>query len=207
MNTSKTPLNKGDEDKGKDKDKEALRGKQMAFIISYILVTFVGMWLFQEFILTPMMIQQVQIPYSDFKTKIDSGQIVSVTLGQERITGKMKNPDAASATKEVPFTTVAVPNGGDPKLIEGLDAAQVQYTVAEPASPLGSILLSYLLPMVLIGGIWYMGYRQTAGGMGGMGSIFGVGKSKATEVKPETIGITPMSPLSPISRASSSAAL
>jgi cell division protease FtsH len=188
MSTLKTPSKRGD-DKDEGKNKQALRQKQIGFIVSYLLVGFIGMWLFQEFILSPLMIQATQIPYSDFKAKIDSGQIVNVTLGKERIVGTMKNPDATSTTQEVPFTTVAVPDG-DPTLIQKLDAAKVKYRVAEPASPLGDILLSYLLPLALIGGIWYLGYRQMAGSAGGMGGIFGVGKSKAVEVKPETIGVT-----------------
>jgi cell division protease FtsH len=188
MNT-KTPSQKGN-DHDEEKNKQELRKRQINFILSYLVVGFIGMWLFQDLILTPLMIQQVQIPYSEFKAKIDSGQIVSVTLGEDRIVGMMKNPDTTSATKEVPFTTVAVPTNGDPTLIQKLDAAHVKYDIKPPASPLGGILLSYLLPLVVIGGIWYLGYRQMAGGMGGAGGIFGVGKSKATEVKPETIGVT-----------------
>jgi cell division protease FtsH len=51
-------------------------------------------------------------------------------------------------------------------------------------------LLAYGLPLALIGGLWYMGSRQMAGGGMGAGGMFGVGKSKANEVKPESIGIT-----------------
>lgn len=190
MNTKKT-ASQNDDDGGKDK--EAQRRAQLSFVVSYIVFALVGVWLFQQFVLGPLAVQQTQIPYSEFKAKIASGEIVNVTLGQQRIEGTMKNPDSTSTTKEVPFTTVAVPTGGDPTLIQELDAAHVQYTVAEPPSPVGSALLSYLLPLVLIGGVWYLGYRQLekSGMTGGMmGSIFGVGKSKATEVKPETVGIT-----------------
>jgi cell division protease FtsH len=187
-----TPPKRGD-DKDEEKNRQAQRQRQISFVVSYILSAVIGLWLFQDFILTPLMVQQVQIPYGDFKAKIDAGQIVSATLGQQRIAGTMKNPDPASATKEVPFTTVAVPNGGDPKLIEELDAAKVKYTVAEPANPVGGILLSYLLPLAMIGGIWYLGYRQMAkSGMadGGIMGMFGVSRSKAKEVKPETVGVT-----------------
>jgi cell division protease FtsH len=55
---------------------------------------------------------------------------------------------------------------------------------------LGNFLLAYGLPLALIGGVWYMTSRRMAGGGIGAGGIFGVGKSKATEVKPESIGIT-----------------
>jgi cell division protease FtsH len=46
-----------------------------------------------------------------------------------------------------------------------------------------------LLPLLLLGAFWYMAY-QRAGGAAGMGSIFGVGKSKAIEVKPEDVTVT-----------------
>ena len=102
----------------------------------------------------------------------------------------MKNPDAKDTNNPVvPFTTNAVQNG-DPTLIPALDKAGIEYSVSDPPSPLGSFLLAYGLPLILIGGIWYIGYRQMAKGGMGAGGIFGVGKSKATEVKPETIGTT-----------------
>jgi cell division protease FtsH len=187
MNKSTFPSNEGKKD-NEDKNKREKQAKQARTWISYLLVNLVLLWLFQQFILQPLVIRETQIPYSEFKAKIASGEIVEVTLGQERIVGTMKNPDATAATNAtIPFTTNAVPDG-DPTLIPALDKAGVEYSVSEPPSPLGSFLMAYILPLAVIGGIWYMGYRQMAGR--GMGGMFGVGKSKATEVKPETIGIT-----------------
>jgi cell division protease FtsH len=171
-----------------DKNKPELREKQVRTWLSYLLMNLVLLWFFQEFILQPLVIRETQIPYSEFKAKIASGEIVQVTLGQERIVGTMKNPNATDTKNDtIPFTTNAVPDG-DTTLIPALDEAGVEYSVSEPPSPLGNFLLAYGLPMAVIAMIWYMGYRQMAGGS--MGSIFGVGKSKATEVKPETVGIT-----------------
>jgi len=102
----------------------------------------------------------------------------------------MKNPEATEENNAtIPFITNAVPDG-DPTLIPALDSAGVKYSVSEPPSPLGNFLLAYGLPLALIGGAWYMTSRQMAGGGMGAGGIFGVGKSKATEVKPEAIGIS-----------------
>lgn len=175
-----------------DDPKQELRKRQFNFGLSYLFVALIGMWLFQQFILTPLMVRESEIPYSELKAKIQSGQILEVTLGQERIVGTMKDPAGASAgAKGVPFTTIAVPTG-DQSLIEQLDAAGVKYSISEPPSPIGNLLVAYVLPLVLIGGIWYIGYRRIArGGFGGLGGgMMGVSKSKATEVKPEEIGIT-----------------
>jgi cell division protease FtsH len=189
MSNPKIPARDGQENKD-DKQKQKLLQKQIQSWIGFMVVSLIGMWLFQQFILAPMLVREMQIPYSEFKAKIASGQIVEVTLGQERIVGTMKNPDATDTKNpEIPFTTNAVPDG-DATLIPALDQAGVEYSVSEPPSPLGNFLLAYGLPLVLIGGIYYMGYRQMAKGGLGAGGIFGVGKSKATEVKPETIGIT-----------------
>jgi len=189
MNRSKTPNDNGKKD-NEDKKKQELREKQARAWISYFLVNLLVLWLFQQFILRPLVIRETQIPYSEFKSKIAGGEIVNVTLDTDRIVGTMKNPDAKDTNNPViPFTTNAVQNG-DPTLIPALDKAGIEYSVSDPPSPLGSFLLAYGLPLVLIGGIWYLGYRQMAKGGMGAGGIFGVGKSKATEVKPETIGIT-----------------
>jgi cell division protease FtsH len=186
------PDNHPDDPKKDEKEKQELRRRQLRFSISYLIASLIGLWLFQQFILSPLMVNQIEIPYSEFKSKLKSGDIVEVTLGTDRINGTMKDTSAqATPGATVPFTTVAVPNG-DPTLIQDLDAAGVKYSVTEPASPIGAFLLSYGLPLLLIGAIWYFGYRQIArAGMGGgMGGIMSVGKSRATEVKPEAIGVT-----------------
>lgn len=181
---------KDDQNKDDQKGKNKLTEEQMRSWINFLVVNMIWIWLFQQFILTPLLVQETKIPYSEFKSKIASGQIVDVTLGKERIVGMMKNPDAADTKRlTVPFTTNAVPDG-DATLIPALDQAGVKYTIAEPPSPLGNFLLAYGLPLALFAGIYYIGYKQMGKGGMGMGGMFGVGKSKATEVKPETIGVT-----------------
>ena len=94
-----------------------------------------------------MLVRELAIPYSEFKSKIASGQIVEVTLGQDRIVGTMKNPDATDTKNPtIPFTTNAVIDG-DPTLIPALDQAGVKYEVSDPPSPLGNFLLAYGLPL------------------------------------------------------------
>ena len=189
MNRPKLP--KFNDDKNKDKQKQDLWNQQIKTGISYLIVNLIGLWLFQQFILTPLVIRETQIPYSEFKSRVQSGQIVEVTLGADRYVGTMKVTDSQAGTdQKVPFTVNAMPNG-DPTLIEELDKAGVKYEVSSPPSPLGNFLLAYGLPLLLIGGIYYLGYNQlTKGGPGGANGIFGVGKSKAKEVQGETIGIT-----------------
>jgi cell division protease FtsH len=191
MNKPRNLFNKDDPEKNNEKPKIDWQ-KQTQMAVIYLIVNLIGLWFFQQFILNPLIIRETQIPYSEFKAKIHSGEIIEVTLGTDRHVGTMKNPDPQLENGEtVPFTVTAMPDG-DPNLVEELDKAGITYEVSPPPSPLGNFLLAYGLPMLLIGGIYYMAYRQMAkGGMGmGAGGMFGVGKSKAKEVQAETIGIT-----------------
>jgi cell division protease FtsH len=184
------PTSDGKDNKHNKDNKQMLEylKKQLRSSISFMIVSLIGMWLFQQFILTPILVRETQIPYSEFKSKIDSGQIVVVTLGGNRLMGTMENPDTKDTNNPtIPFTTNAVPDG-DPTLIQSLDEAGINYKVSDPPSPLGNILLAYGLPLALMAGIWYIGNRRM-GGLG-VGGIMGVGKSKANVVKPEAIGIT-----------------
>ena len=83
-------------------------------------------------------------------------------------------------------------DGGDPDLIRELGAAHVTYRAKTPPSPIATFILSWVLPLLSDGALVTRGRSlaaRTGGGMLG-GGIFGVGKSKATEVKPEEVGVT-----------------
>ena len=183
----------GDDSNGKNPkqgdDGKNNRQRTMRYVVWYLLTGLIGLWLYQEFILAPAMVKEQSIPYSEFKAKLKAGQIVSVTFAESRIFGEMKNPAASEKNPTVPFVTVGMPNG-DPKLIDELDSAGVTYSVQPPASPLGGILLSYLVPLALMFGVYYLIYKRAGGMAGGLGSMFGVSKNKSTAVKPEDIKVT-----------------
>ena len=175
-----------------DKNKLEESRRQARFSITYLLASLFFLWLFQVLVLTPLLNRSTEIAYSDFKKKLASGQIVEATVGDRSIEGVMKNPKADKSPATVPFNSVFVP-GDDPKLIEELQNANISYRFQRPPNPIGGILAAYVLPLVLLGGFWYLAYRRaggSAGAGGGLGSIFGVGKSKAIEVKPEDVKVT-----------------
>jgi cell division protease FtsH len=184
MNESKPSPRKHDRDDEKKRQEQSRR--QFRFAITYLITSLIVLWLFQLFVLSPS--RGAEIPYSEFKTKLAAAQIVKVTIGERGIVGEMKNPKADATPPVIPFNTVPAP-AGDPKLIEELQSAKVTYNFEHPPSPLGGILLN-LLPLLLLGAFWYMAYQRAGGAAGGMGSIFGVGKSKAIEVKPEDVTVT-----------------
>ncbi len=172
-----------------EKKRREQNQRRISFGITYLITSLILLWLFQVFVLTPLA-RNSELPYSEFKKKVADAQIVNITIGERGISGEMKNPKADAAHPTVPFTTIPAP-GGDPKLIEELQNANVTYRFERAPNPLGGILLEYLLPLLLLGGFWYMAYRRAGGAAsGGLGGIFGVGKSKAIEVKPEDVTVT-----------------
>lgn len=170
-----------------DKKNPNLQPRQVGFSIVYLLFGLILLWVFQDFILTPLETQAAVIPYSGFKEKLGAGQIVSVQIGETTITGQMKNPDPQGSPANLPFTTNILPNE-DTNLVRDLQQANIPFSFSQPSSPLGGFLISWILPLVLLGGFYYLSYRRMSGGRGG--GIFGVGKSKAMVVQPETIGVT-----------------
>jgi len=176
-------------DRHDEKKRKEQNRRQLQFGFSYLITSLIFLWLFQVMIVAPLA-RKAELPYSEFKKQLAEGRIQRATLGDRDIVGEMKNPKPDRASPVVPFITVSSP-AGDPKLIEELQAAHVTYDFKRPPNPLGGILLEYLLPLVLFGGLWYMAYRRGGGMAGGAGGgIFGVGKSKAVEVKPEDVTVT-----------------
>ena len=175
--------------RGEGNRREARPGRQMAFNIGFLLTSLLAVWLFQEFVVSTVPIQARDIPYSEFRAKLKTGQLVELTIASPRITGAMKNPASTSdRDRTIPFDTVAPPNG-DPMLLDELDAAGVKYRVKPPTSPVAEFLLAWLLPLALLGFFWSAAYRRVGAGAAGSG-IFGVGKSKATAVSPDQVGVT-----------------
>jgi cell division protease FtsH len=174
-------------DRDDEKSRQERTRRQLRFAITYVASSLIFLWLFQLFVLAPLT-RSTEIPYNEFKKQLAAGHVDSVTIGRGGITGLIKNVQPGKAPAVVPFNTIPAPDG-DPKLIEELQSENVTYEFERPPNPLGGILLQYLLPLVLLGGFWYMAYRRGGAAGGGLG-VFGVGKSKAIEVRPEDVAVT-----------------
>jgi cell division protease FtsH len=158
----------------------------MAFGMAYLLAGLMAIWLLQHFVLDAPG-QARDIPYSEFRAKLRAHQLVDVTIGSPVIVGTMKATAGRSdGDRPDPFKTVT-PSDGDPRLLDELDAASVTYRIERPTSSIAELLLSWLIPLGLLTFIWFGAYRRAGSAGPGM---FGIGKSKATEVRPEQVGVT-----------------
>jgi cell division protease FtsH len=109
------------------------------------------------------------ITYSSFRDKVEAGEVKSVAIAPERITGKLQNDET--------FVTVPIPN--DTSLYPLLDEKGVVVEAKPEEQPSLLLLLIYqALPFLLILGIAFFVLRQMQKG-GGAGGAMGFGKSKA----------------------------
>ncbi|HEU4892529.1 MAG TPA: hypothetical protein VFT47_13325 [Vicinamibacterales bacterium] len=93
--------------------KEARTGRQIAFSIGFLHTSLLAVRLFQELVVSRVVIQAREIPCSTFREKLHAGRFVEITMGSPRLTGVMKNPAPTSdGDKTIPFDTLATPHGG-----------------------------------------------------------------------------------------------
>jgi cell division protease FtsH len=160
-----------------------------------------NVWLFR-----PQSQPEASIPYSIFLEQVRAGNVSSVSISGDAITGKLASaipwPQSTSTPES---TTVASPEAsptqvptpqptstpvptytafqttfpetiGDPNLISLLEAQGVEIDVAPPPSPWLSALLSNALPVLLLVGLMVWMGRQAARSQAG---VFGFGQSRA----------------------------
>jgi len=104
-----------------------------------------------------------QISYSEFKQAVRAGQVAEVFVGEQTIRGTYKRDTNGGRG----FNTTRIE---DPKLVEDLDAASVKYT-GEMVSRWLPEVLGWVLPLLLLFGVWSFFFRRMSGAEGGVMSF------------------------------------
>ena len=144
-------------------------------VLFYLLIIMVIIWMFDLY--GEKNAKPADISYTSFMQHVQQDEIKQVTIVDNVISGKLKDG------KE--FSTVA-PN--DSKLVEKLEAKKVDIKAElPPQPPWWMSILSSILPMLIIVGLWFMLMNQ--GGAGG-GKVMNFGKSRARRYDEEKLKIT-----------------
>jgi ATP-dependent metalloprotease FtsH len=130
----------------------------------YLLLILGALWAVTYFAQTPN--EDIEIPYSAFWEKVEAKEVKSLLIDGDQILGKLS--DGQEFKTVAPF---------DPALIQSLRTAGVEIVVesADRSTWWGS-LLSSILPILLILGIWFFIMQQS---QGGGGRVMNFGKSRA----------------------------
>lgn len=134
----------------------------------YVLLIVIAVSMFNTFVKPQE--KHSEITYSDFMSQVKNDQVDSVTMTNNFITGVLKD-----GTK---FETYAPDN--DRELLPALADKKVNITAKPPEQPSWWMsLLSSLLPILILVGVWFWIMNQTQGG-GGRVMSFGKSRAKMT---------------------------
>lgn len=135
------------------------------------MVAIVGMWMFDYYSAAKpaTVVQKNEINYSAFLQEVDAENVASVVVLDNTITGK---------TKDGKEFTVLIPVN-DNTVMSRLEASRVDITIdKEPQSPWWLNILSSILPMLLIVGLWFFMMNNAGGGRG----MMNFGRSSARRI-------------------------
>lgn len=140
--------------------------KKTKFHIWYLILAIWGVILLQNFIFSQF--RPVVIPYSEFIQAVLDDKVIEISIGKDRITGKMKSGEKDG---EILFTTIRV----DTDLSQKLAEHKVKFS-GQVENTFFKTLLSWVVPVFLFFGLWYFLMRRMQAGQAG---IMSFGKNKA----------------------------
>ena len=123
-----------------------------------------------------------EITYTEFMQMVEDGEVEEVVFTSGQI--QIKPKEQQNALYQTTYHTV---NLGDDRLYEFLDEHNVEYTgKSNNTSNVIWQILSIIIPIALIWGVFAFAMRR----MGGSGGIMGVGKSTAKMYVEKSTGVT-----------------
>ncbi len=134
-----------------------------------------------------------EVRYDEFLTMLDSGEISELEFQSEDrvVFAKKSDTDASGAAKKLYYTGL-IPNQDTSSLTEKLDEMGVEYNreLPEETSPIVTFIVSWLLPVMIMYGLFSLLMRSMSKRMGGFGGIGGIGESKAKVYMEKQTGVT-----------------
>lgn len=134
----------------------------------YVLLIIIAVSIFNTFVHPQE--KNTEITYSDFISQVEKKNVSSVVMTNNAVTGKMK--DGTEFATYIPDNNT--------QLLNKLNDGNVTITAKPPEQPSWWMsLLSNLLPIVILIGVWFWMMNQTQGG-GGRVMSFGKSRAKMT---------------------------
>ncbi|MBP7495084.1 MAG: ATP-dependent zinc metalloprotease FtsH [Spirochaetales bacterium] len=154
---------------------------QFKFSLWYFLITlFVLLLINSLFVPAP----ESLVGFSDFKKKIEQGEIVKVQMGENFYYGFTESTGERGSGVKV-YRTVPI---NDPTFIQLMDAKGVSYMkISEKGNAFINFLLTWVVPFFFFFFIWRLMFQR----MGNMGSnVLALGRNRAAIVAEGTTGVS-----------------
>jgi cell division protease FtsH len=170
-------------------------------VVSWVILGLLLAWNVWSFV--PRRNREVALPYSQFVTQLDAGNISQVHISGAAIDGSFKHaltwPVTAPPAHASPVTGKGKPAQyarfrttfpamiGDPALMPALHRQQVTIDVSQPSTPWFVFLLTDGLPILLMVGLLVWMGRQAARNQSG---LFGLSRNRAHRYSPDRARVT-----------------
>lgn len=143
--------------------------KKFRLSIWYFIIAFWGLIILQEIYFAAQHMDEV--PYSQFKAWVQEDKVAEVSITEKTINGKLKSQESQDGSQW--FQTVRV---DDPDLVKLLEEKHVEYA-GVVVSTLWKDVASWVVPILVFAGIWFLILKKLGQGAGG--GFMRIGKSKA----------------------------
>jgi cell division protease FtsH len=158
--------------------------RQFTFSSGYLLLALIVLWVLQSFVLREP--QPKAISYSEFLTLVDQGRVREATLREDEIVATLRpdtketavadKPDAKKKPDDERISTSRLPGVDETGLIEKFREKAVVFSgKVEKTSPWTALLLGWVLPFLVLFGLWSFAMRRIGKGAGPLS----VGKASA----------------------------
>ena len=115
-----------------------------------------------------------EITFSRFLQLVDNGRVNEVNIAETSVSGRFSSGE----NEETSFETTSPPNYESNQLVDQLTRAGVEITATQP-SPWEGLLFGWVLPLLFIGGIYWIFTRRMRQQMGAGGGALSFGRNKA----------------------------
>jgi cell division protease FtsH len=146
---------------------------------AWLLYIFLG--LFAAVLLARPASTGARLSYTEFKQRVQAGQVAEVELSKERIRATPRDEAARRRGERWVVTRV-----DDPQLVPHLEQHGVKLTGVQDGDWFSSLFVVWVLPMLLLAGFWLLMMRRIRPGAG----MMSIGRSRAKLTPEEGTGVT-----------------
>jgi cell division protease FtsH len=156
---------------------QKIRKRQFTFSSGYALIALAVLWGLQAVVQHAELPRAV--PYSEFLRQLDAGRVKEVSLGEDEIIAVLRSADGRKpkpGAKDERIRSTRLPKINETPLLDELRKRGVTFSgYIERTSMWGALLVSWVLPSLMLFGVWSLTMRRIGKGAGPLS----VGKAQA----------------------------
>ncbi len=175
---------------GNNNNENDIKGRRILFLV---LAALIATLLINTLYTSISKSYLTEVRYDEFLTMLDNGEISELEFqSDDRVVyAKKSDTDSSGAAKKLYYTGL-IPNQDTTALTDKLDEKGVKYNreLPEETSPIVSFVVTWLLPVIIMYGLFSLLMRSMSKRMGGMGGLGGIGESKAKVYMEKQTGVT-----------------